>query len=98
MRVSENIDFGGLSGFIFQVLALGFSKYLGQRNMELCRQWDVKLRELYFIIGILFSAAHTVYSIVAGLFLLVVPSLQWKGRYLRVSKRITFHFGRPFNH
>ena len=78
---------------------LGFSKYLGQRNTGRCRQWDVKLRELLFMKNFLSSATHSaVYSIVAGLLLLVVPLLQWKGRYLRVSRRITFHLDYLFNH
>ena len=52
--------------------------------MELCRLWDVKPRELTSNI-ILSHSLRAVYSVVAGLFLLIVPFLQWKGQYLRVS-------------
>ena len=54
--------------------------------MELCRLWGLKPRELTQIKN-LSSLTHAITcSIVAGLFFFIVPSLQWTGRFLRVSR------------
>jgi hypothetical protein len=72
-------------------LRLPTSRCHGRRRTVRCRRLVARLRAYIFSLCLAYNLTYPTHRIVAGLFLLVVPFIQWKGKKLRVRGLLSFH-------